>query len=95
MSCVIVVYDVPWRGTRKVTEATCNPVETEPVETLPVKRTRREPVGGYSEQDPSDQKYKEIADFAVAQMDETSGDRHVRAVEEVESAATQVRAQVW
>ncbi|XP_068226750.1 uncharacterized protein [Palaemon carinicauda] len=90
-SCTVIVYDVPWTNTRRVTESACRPKRAE---VAPAKRARRGLVGGFSEADVNEAKIQEMASFAVQAMDSASDDRYVRRVEEVLSAATQVVAGV-
>lgn len=61
---------------------------------LPNFRGRRGLVGGYSEGDVTDPKFKEIADYAVKSMDSLGEDPRVRLVEEIQSVQTQVVAGV-
>lgn len=89
VTCTVIVYDVPWTNTRRVTEAACNPVGAPDA---PAKRSRRGLLGGFSDADVNDAKIQEIGNFAVQAMDSTSSDRHIRRVEEILSASKQVVA---
>ncbi|XP_042217891.1 kininogen-1-like [Homarus americanus] len=84
--CDVVIYERSWENFKEVTGMNCTNVEDS--------RARRRAVGKYSPVDLPDSKVSELAQFAVASMDEGSEDPNIRVVDNVISAEMQVVAGV-
>ncbi|KAG7171324.1 Cystatin 10-like, partial [Homarus americanus] len=82
--CDVVIYERSWENFKEVTGMNCTNVEDS--------RARRRAVGMYSPVDLPDSKVSELAQFAVASMDEGSEDPNIRVVDNVISAEMQVVA---
>ncbi|XP_054266042.1 uncharacterized protein LOC128988613 isoform X1 [Macrosteles quadrilineatus] len=82
--CDVVVYDRPWDKHREMTSANCK--------TLTASRRRRALLGGKTPADVNDERVREMAQFAVAQLDAQSNSLNSQKLVEIKEAQTQVVA---
>ncbi|XP_054266067.1 uncharacterized protein LOC128988613 isoform X4 [Macrosteles quadrilineatus] len=81
--CDIVVWDKPWENFRKVTKVNCSPANS---------REKRALLGGKTPADVNDERVREMAQFAVAQLDAQSNSLNSQKLVEIKEAQTQVVA---
>ncbi|XP_045600215.2 uncharacterized protein [Procambarus clarkii] len=96
--CDVIVYEVPWQNTRKVTKMECKTVEekqrhrrNEDSGKLANLQTSRV-VGGYTTVQLPNEDVSKVAMFAVQTVDAGTNDPNVRVVEKINSASKQIVA---